>query len=25
MTWFQKVGNIQWHDSLTVIPAQISF
>lgn len=25
MTWFQKVGNIQWHESLTVMPAQISF
>jgi len=24
-TWFQKVKNIQWHESLTVIPAQISF
>jgi len=25
MTWCQKVGNIQWHESLTVMPAQISF
>jgi tRNA dimethylallyltransferase len=25
MTWFQKVENIQWHEALTVIPAQISF